>query len=93
MSKTDNATAADRQDRRASPDAAGRSADQGEGKANTPHSDTDAAHRSGQFGADKPDAGKTPAPRRGADKRPHPQGPEYEEGGQYPGTREPGARR
>lgn len=62
------------------------------GKANTPRDDTDAASRSGQFGADKPGSDKDSAPRRGADKTPHPSGPEYEEGGQYPGTRKPGAR-
>lgn len=99
MNKTDNAKPAAGQERRASRDAAGRAGEKGEGKpkgegkANTPHSDTDAAHRSGQFGADQPAPGKAPAPRRGADERPHPQGPEYEEGGRYPGTREPGGRR
>ncbi|CAB3711541.1 MAG: hypothetical protein J0I68_08750 [Achromobacter sp.] len=63
------------------------------GKANTAQSDTDAAHRSGQFGADEPGREAAPKPERGADKRPHPNGPEYEEGGQYPGTRKPGAQR
>lgn len=63
------------------------------GKANTPQSDSAAARRSGQFGADQPDGAKTPKPRRGADEQPHPQGPEYEEGGRYPGTREPGTGR
>ncbi|MCV6905707.1 MAG: hypothetical protein NTT76_23635 [Achromobacter xylosoxidans] len=62
------------------------------GKANTPQDDTAAAHRSGQFGADQPGR-DTPAAPRHADKHPHPKGPEYEEGGQYPGTRKPGARR
>ncbi|MGE8656727.1 MAG: hypothetical protein ACN6O8_08260 [Achromobacter sp.] len=60
------------------------------GKADTPRSDSDAAHRSGKFGADQPGQEQAPTPRRGADKRAHPQGPEYEEGGQYPGTRAPG---
>jgi hypothetical protein len=54
---------------------------------------SDAAHRSGQFGADEPGREAAPKPERGADKRPHPNGPEYEEGGQYPGTRKPGAQR
>ncbi len=61
------------------------------GKANTPQDPTDAASRSGQFGSDKPGSDKASAPARGADKKPHPNGPEYEEGGQYPGTRKSGA--
>ncbi|RBL81425.1 hypothetical protein DDE05_44635 [Streptomyces cavourensis] len=62
------------------------------GKANTPQDETDAARRSGQLGSDKPGTDKAAAPARGADKTPHPDGPEYEEGGQYPGTRKPGGR-
>lgn len=64
-----------------------------EDKANTAQSDAEAAQRSGQFGADRPDRAQAPTPRRGADEQPHPQGPEYEEGGRYPGTREPGGGR
>ncbi|MBB1593032.1 hypothetical protein [Achromobacter sp. UMC46] len=57
-------------------------------EANTPNDETDAAHRSGQFGADKPGFGKPPpAANRPADKKPNTKGPEYEEGGQYPGKR------
>ncbi|MFD4836692.1 hypothetical protein ACFWP0_04235 [Achromobacter sp. NPDC058515] len=57
-------------------------------KANTPHDETEAAHESGQFGADKPGFGKKPpAPKRESDKKPNEKGPEYEEGGQYPGKR------
>lgn len=63
------------------------------GEANTAQSDAEAAQRSGQFGADRPDRAQAPTPRRGADEQPHPQGPEYEEGGRYPGTREPGGGR
>lgn len=60
-------------------------------KANTPNDETGAAHRSGQFGADKPGFGKQPQPaKRPADKSPNTKGPEYEEGGQYPGTRSGG---
>jgi hypothetical protein len=60
-------------------------------QANTPTDDTDTAHRSGQFGADKPEFGKAPpASKRHADKQPNQQGPEYEEGGQYPGKRPEG---
>lgn len=62
------------------------------GKSNTPQDETDAARRSGQLGSDKPGTDKAAAPARGADKTPHPDGPEYEEGGQYPGTRKPGGR-
>lgn len=60
-------------------------------QANTPTDDTDTAHRSGQFGADKPEFGKAPpTSKRHADKQPNQQGPEYEEGGQYPGKRPEG---
>ncbi len=62
------------------------------GKANTPQDETDAASRSGQFGSDKPGSDKAGGSRRAADEKPHPKGAEYEEGGQYPGTRKPGAR-
>lgn len=55
-----------------------------------PRDDDDAARRSGQFGSDKPGAEQSGAPERPADKTPHPKGPEYEEGGPYPGTRKPG---
>lgn len=63
------------------------------GKTNACRSDTAAAHQSGKFGADEPGHEQASQPRRGADQRPHPKGPEYEEGGQYPGTRKPGAGR
>lgn len=60
-------------------------------QANTPTDEADAAHRSGQFGADKPEFGKgTQAPARPSDKQPNTKGPEYEEGGQYPGKRPEG---
>ena len=59
-------------------------------KANRPREEGEAARRSGQFGADKPGFGKAPPPvRREADKTPHRKGPEYEEGGPYPG-KQPG---
>lgn len=61
--------------------------------ASAPRDDAQAARNSGQFGADKPGSGKAPAPKRRADDTPHPEGPEYEEGGRYPGTREPGTAR
>jgi hypothetical protein len=56
-------------------------------KANAPKDETQAAHQSGQFGADKPGFGKPPPPKRESDKEPNVKGPEYEEGGQYPGKR------
>jgi hypothetical protein len=57
-------------------------------QANTPQDETEAARRSGQFGADKPGFGKPPPhPERKSDKKPNEKGPEYEEGGQYPGKR------
>lgn len=60
-------------------------------EADKPQSETETAHRSGQFGADKPGYGKTPSkPERPADKAPNTKGPEYEEGGQYPGKRQEG---
>jgi len=63
-------------------------ADAGHDKANAPRTETEAAHRSGQFGTDKPDFGKPPAaPRRESDRKPNDKGAEYEEGGQYPGKR------
>lgn len=53
-----------------------------------------AARRSGHFGADKPGYDKpSPERRRDADKRPNRAGPEFEEGGQYPGLRRPGDER
>lgn len=91
MTRTTSAKPADR---RGQDEATGdaRHSDADAGKANTPRDDTAAAHRSGQFGADQPGRDTPAAPRR-ADKHPHPKGPEYEEGGQYPGTRKPGVRR
>lgn len=87
LSKHDSIPSDVQRDRQAPATEAGAGAG---GKANTPQSDSEAARRSGQFGADGP-GGATPSkPRRGADAQPHPQGPEYEEGGRYPGTREPG---
>ncbi|RAP65349.1 hypothetical protein A6B37_05195 [Achromobacter sp. HZ01] len=60
----------------------------GGARANTPQDETEAAHRSGKLGADKPGFGKLPAhPARPADKKPNEKGPEFEEGGQYPGKR------
>jgi len=57
-------------------------------KANEPHTETEAAHRSGQCGTYKPGFGKrSGAPRRDSDKKPNDRGAEYEEGGQYPGKR------
>ncbi|WP_447919876.1 hypothetical protein [Achromobacter aegrifaciens] len=57
-------------------------------KANAPRTETEAAHRSGQFGTDKPGFGKpSAAPKRESDKKPNDKGAEYEEGGQYPGKR------
>ncbi|EHK64429.1 hypothetical protein [Achromobacter arsenitoxydans] len=64
----------------------GRGQDTATSKANTPKDDAAAARQSGQFGADKPDA-KEPAAERASDKKPNSKGPEYEEGGQYPGKR------
>lgn len=63
----------------------------GGGQADTPCDDAQAARRSGQFGADRPASGKPGPAKRRADDAPHPQGPEYEEGGRYPGAREPGS--
>ncbi|WP_088156422.1 hypothetical protein [Achromobacter xylosoxidans] len=63
-------------------------ADTEQGKANAPRTQTEAAHRSGQFGTDKPGFGRPPAaPKRESDKKPNKKGAEYEEGGQYPGKR------
>ncbi|MFJ1298929.1 BON domain-containing protein [Pseudomonadota bacterium AL_CKDN230030165-1A_HGKHYDSX7] len=48
--------------------------------------------QSGQFGADEPDYGRPPG-ERPADNvggKPNRAGPQYEEGGRYPGPREPG---
>lgn len=60
-------------------------------QANQPNDEADAAHRSGQFGADKPGADKdAQTAKRPADKQPNTKGPEYEEGGQYPGKRPEG---
>ncbi|MCW0206859.1 MAG: hypothetical protein OJK14_07160 [Achromobacter sp.] len=60
-------------------------------QANTPRDESEAARRSGQFGADRPGFGKPPPhPERGSDKKPNDKGPEYEEGGQYPGKRPEG---
>ncbi|SSW66914.1 hypothetical protein [Achromobacter agilis] len=56
-------------------------------QANTPQDEAEAARRSGQFGADKPAFGKPPPPGRASDRKPNEKGPEYEEGGQYPGKR------
>lgn len=65
--------------------------DPGNSKANEPKDESEAARDSGQFGADKPGYGKASEPaKRPADKKPHTRGPEFEEGGQYPGTRKPG---
>lgn len=62
--------------------------DRAQPKANAPRTETEAAHRSGQFGADKPGSGQQPAaPRRESDKKPNDKGAPYEEGGQYPGKR------
>ncbi len=58
-------------------------------KANTPKDDTEAAHQSGQFGADKPTDKEQPY-KRESDKTPNHKGPEFEEGGQYPGKRPDG---
>ncbi|KGD86916.1 hypothetical protein JL37_28845 [Achromobacter sp. RTa] len=60
-------------------------------RANSPQRETETAHRSGQFGADKPGFGKPPRhPERSSDKKPNDKGAEYEEGGQYPGKRPEG---
>jgi len=59
-------------------------------RANTPKDDTEAAHQSGKFGADKPSVAQEPAAERESDKKPNSKGPEYEEGGQYPGKRPEG---
>lgn len=60
-------------------------------EANTPNDEADAARRSGQFGADQPGFGKKPpAAKRPADTKPNTKGPEFEEGGQYPGKRPDG---
>jgi hypothetical protein len=57
-------------------------------RANTPRDESEAARRSGQFGADKRVcANPPPPPERGSDNTPNDKGPEYEEGGQYPGKR------
>lgn len=77
-----------RTDTQAKPDPASAQGDAGKPKANTPNHEDAAARRSGQVGADKPDFGKPePEARRPADKRPNTEGPEFEEGGQYPGKR------
>lgn len=92
MSRTTTATPAGHPGQDDAKTGARHSRDADADKANTPRDDAAAAHRSGQFGADQPGRDTPAAPRR-ADKQPHPKGPEYEEGGQYPGTRKPGARR
>jgi hypothetical protein len=56
-------------------------------EANTPNDKTDAAHRSGQFGADEPEVAENPPAKRPADKTPNTKGPQFEEGGEYPGKR------
>ncbi|MFF7056355.1 hypothetical protein ACFY89_06730 [Achromobacter spanius] len=62
--------------------------DPGKSKANEPKDEAEAARDSGQFGADKPGYGEAAQPaKRPADKKPNTKGPEFEEGGQYPGTR------
>lgn len=66
--------------------------DPGKSKANESKDETEAAHDSGQFGADKPGYGDERQPaKRPADKKPNTKGPEFEEGGQYPGTRPAGS--
>lgn len=64
-------------------------------KRRSPEADQErAARRSGRLGADKPPYGKDKKRvRREADKRPNPEGPQFEEGGQYPGVRGPGRSR
>ncbi|PTX06038.1 hypothetical protein DBL07_08375 [Achromobacter mucicolens] len=59
-------------------------------KANTPKDGTEAANQSGQFGADKPTDQDQPY-KRESDKTPNRKGPEFEEGGQYPGKRPSGS--
>lgn len=92
MSKATTAQPTSRRDQDDATGAARHSREVDAGKANTPQDDTAAPRRSGQFGADQPGRDTPAAPRR-ADKHPHPKGAEYEEGGQYPGTRKPGAGR
>lgn len=57
-----------------------------------PHSREHATRNSGTFGADEPaygrQEGSRPTPEKGK-KKPNAQGPQYEEGGAYPGTRAP----
>ena len=66
-------------------------AETGKSQANQPKDNTEAAHDSGQFGADKPGFGTERQPaKRPADKKPNTKGAEFEEGGQYPGKRPPG---
>ncbi len=67
----------------------GREQEAGKSKANTPKDDAEAARQSGQFGADKP-GNDAPAAKRPSDRKPNSKGPEYEEGGQYPGKRPEG---
>lgn len=55
-------------------------------EANKPNDEDDAARRSGQLGADKPGQAAN-TPQRPADKRPNSKGPQFEEGGEYPGKR------
>lgn len=55
--------------------------------------DEAASRRSGEVGSDKPRyKNEGPEVQRDADKRPNPAGPEFEEGGQYPGVRRDPAR-
>ncbi|CAB3871303.1 hypothetical protein LMG26689_02997 [Achromobacter animicus] len=61
----------------------------GKSKANTPKDETEASNQSGQFGADKAIDKEEPY-KRESDKKPNRGGPEYEEGGQYPGKRPEG---
>ncbi|CAB3870397.1 hypothetical protein [Achromobacter piechaudii] len=71
--------------------AANEESDTGKSQANQPKDDTEAAHDSGQFGADKPGFGKDSQPaKRPEDKKPNTQGAQFEEGGQYPGKRPEG---
>jgi len=50
------------------------------------------ARRSGRWGAEEPPYGRPAGerPNSGQGGRPNPRGPEYEQGGRYPGAREPG---
>lgn len=48
------------------------------------------ARQSGNFGADEPDYGRAPGekPNPGQGGQANPKGPEYEQGGSYPGTQQ-----